>query len=240
MRIGFVLLHPEADDGAFLLAVAAAGALDAVGLPVVGARVVEPEAGEVEEGLPSLPRALALLGLQDRRLLADHPLLVTAVGLADVEEHAGAGIGDLHAEGGRPAGGDGGAGLRPERRDPVPSGRGGRGGEGEGRQRGDEQRESPCDAWGAGHPRNVPAMIPAMGRIFVTRSLPFRALDALAGEHEVDVWEGDLPPGREAMRERGRRADGLLSLVTDAVDAELLAACPELKAIANMAVGTDN
>ena len=79
-----------------------------------------------------------------------------------------------------------------------------------------------------------------MGRIFVTRALPFAALDRLAAEHELDVWEGDLPPGPEAMRERAAAADGLLSLVTDPVGADLLAACPDLKAIANMAVGTDN
>ena len=74
----------------------------------------------------------------------------------------------------------------------------------------------------------------------MTRALPFPALDRLAAEHELDVWEGDLPPGPEAMRERTAAADGLLSLVTDPVDAQLLAACPDLKAIANMAVGTDN
>jgi len=74
----------------------------------------------------------------------------------------------------------------------------------------------------------------------VTRALPFDALDRLAAEHELDVWEGDLPPAPEAMRERLARADGLLSLVTDPVGADLLAACPDLKAIANMAVGTDN
>ena len=74
----------------------------------------------------------------------------------------------------------------------------------------------------------------------MTRALPFDALDRLAAEHELDVWEGDLPPGPDAMRERLARADGLLALVTDPVDAELLAACPDLKAIANMAVGTDN
>ncbi len=83
-------------------------------------------------------------------------------------------------------------------------------------------------------------MMRAMGRIFVTRALPFPALDSLAEEHELDVWEGDLPPGPEALRERVAAADGLLSLVTDPVDADLLAACPDLKAIANMAVGTDN
>ena len=79
-----------------------------------------------------------------------------------------------------------------------------------------------------------------MGRIFVTRALPFGALERLAAEHELDVWEGDLPPGPDAMRERTQAADGLLSLVTDPVGADLLAACPDLKAIANMAVGTDN
>ena len=83
-------------------------------------------------------------------------------------------------------------------------------------------------------------MMPAMGRIFVTRALPFAALDRLAAEHELDVWEGDLPPGPDALRERLATADGLLSLVTDPVDADLIAACPDLKAIANMAVGTDN
>src|SRR5215204_260608 len=83
-------------------------------------------------------------------------------------------------------------------------------------------------------------MMPAMGRIFVTRALPFAALDRLAAEHELDVWEGDLPPGPDALRERLATADGLLSLVTDPVDANLIAACPNLEAIANMAVGTDN
>jgi lactate dehydrogenase-like 2-hydroxyacid dehydrogenase len=83
-------------------------------------------------------------------------------------------------------------------------------------------------------------MMPSMGRIFVTRALPFEALERLAAEHELDVWEGELPPGPQALRERTAAADGLLSLVTDPVDAELIAACPDLKAIANMAVGTDN
>ena len=83
-------------------------------------------------------------------------------------------------------------------------------------------------------------MMRMMGRIFVTRALPFAALDRLEAEHELDVWEGELPPGPEAMRERAAAADGLLSLVTDPVGADLLAACPDLKAIANMAVGTDN
>ena len=79
-----------------------------------------------------------------------------------------------------------------------------------------------------------------MARIFITRELPFEALERLRAEHELDVWEGDLPPDPEALRERAAAADALLSLVTDPIDAELIAAAPRLKAIANMAVGTDN
>jgi glyoxylate reductase len=83
-------------------------------------------------------------------------------------------------------------------------------------------------------------MIPRVGRIFVTRELPFPALDRLAAEHELDVWEEPLPPPPEALRERAAEADAILSLVTDPIDAEVIAAAPKLKAIANMAVGTDN
>src|SRR5829696_4544633 len=108
MRTGFVSGYLEADDRALLVAVArAARALDAVRLPVVRARVVEPEAGEVEELLLGHPGALALLGLQDRGLLADQALAVGLLGLAYVHEDAGAGVGDLHPERRGLAGGDG-------------------------------------------------------------------------------------------------------------------------------------
>src|SRR3712207_1796584 len=79
-----------------------------------------------------------------------------------------------------------------------------------------------------------------MARIFVTRELPFPALDRLRAEHELDVWPEPLPPPPGAMREHLSHADGLLSLVTDPVGADLLDAAPGLQAIANMAVGVDN
>ncbi|MGB2852136.1 MAG: D-glycerate dehydrogenase [Solirubrobacterales bacterium] len=80
-----------------------------------------------------------------------------------------------------------------------------------------------------------------MPRIFVTRKLPGDALGRLADAgHEVDVWNGELPPPRDELLGRTTTAEGLLCLLTDRVDAELLDACPELRAVANMAVGTDN
>ena len=79
-----------------------------------------------------------------------------------------------------------------------------------------------------------------MARCFVTRELSGGALERLRAEHEVDVWEGRLPPSRDELRERVRPADGLLCLLTDRVDRELIEASPDLRAISNYAVGTDN
>jgi glyoxylate reductase len=79
-----------------------------------------------------------------------------------------------------------------------------------------------------------------MARCFVTRRVPGGALDRLAAVHEVDVWEGRGQPPREELLERARLATGLLSQLTDRVDAELLDACPNLIAVSNYAVGVDN
>jgi glyoxylate reductase len=79
-----------------------------------------------------------------------------------------------------------------------------------------------------------------MARCFVTRQLPGRALDRLRAEHEVEVWPERLPPSRLDLIERAATAQGLLSLLTDRIDGDLLIDCPELRAIANYAVGYDN
>jgi glyoxylate reductase len=79
-----------------------------------------------------------------------------------------------------------------------------------------------------------------VARCFVTRALPGPALKRLAETHEVDIWPGRLPPGYEELRRRTAEADGLLSMLTDRVDAELMEGSPRLRAIANYAVGYDN
>jgi glyoxylate reductase len=79
-----------------------------------------------------------------------------------------------------------------------------------------------------------------MARVFVTRRLPFAALDRLRAAHEVDEWPGELPPGPDELRACLASAEGVLSLVTDPIDRSAIDAAPRLRAIANMAVGTDN
>jgi glyoxylate reductase len=79
-----------------------------------------------------------------------------------------------------------------------------------------------------------------VARVFVTRRLVGEALRRLAATHDVVVWPGDLPPSPEHLRERVAGAEGLLCLLTERVDEALLDAAPDLKVIANYAVGTDN
>ncbi|WP_456476068.1 2-hydroxyacid dehydrogenase [Oceanithermus sp.] len=81
-----------------------------------------------------------------------------------------------------------------------------------------------------------------MERVFVTRSLPGTALDELrqAG-YQVEVWPEFTAPPREVLLERVRGAAGLITMLEDRVDAQLMdAAGPQLKVIAQYAVGLDN
>lgn len=77
-------------------------------------------------------------------------------------------------------------------------------------------------------------------KAFITRALPDAALDIARTAAEIEVWTGELPPPREELIERAADADGLLCLLTDRIDAELLGRAPRLRVVSQMAVGYDN
>jgi len=78
-------------------------------------------------------------------------------------------------------------------------------------------------------------------RVFVTRIIPDEGLDPVREACEVDLWTDELPPPRDELLRRVAGVDGLLSLITDRVDDELLdAAGEQLKVVSNFAVGFDN
>jgi glyoxylate reductase len=80
----------------------------------------------------------------------------------------------------------------------------------------------------------------AQPRVFVTRRLPGEALERLSDASDVEVWPDRLPPPRAELLARAPELDGLLALLTDPIDAELMDAAPRLRAISNYAVGVDN
>ena len=78
-------------------------------------------------------------------------------------------------------------------------------------------------------------------KVFVTRAIPDRGLDVIKNFCNADVWTDELPPSRKVLLERVRGVDGILSLLTDRIDGEVLdAAGPQLKVVSNQAVGFDN
>ncbi len=82
-----------------------------------------------------------------------------------------------------------------------------------------------------------------MALIFVTRKIPDIGLQWLReGGHEVVVSEKDGVLTPEELKEAlsKRPYDGIASLLTDTIDASVLEAAPQVKIVANYAVGYNN
>ncbi|MCK5053035.1 MAG: D-glycerate dehydrogenase [Anaerolineales bacterium] len=78
-------------------------------------------------------------------------------------------------------------------------------------------------------------------RVFVTRIIPEEGLEMVRSVSEAEVWQGKLPPPYEVLVQKIASVDGLLCLLTDKIDSDLIAAAGEsLKVISQMAVGYDN
>lgn len=77
-------------------------------------------------------------------------------------------------------------------------------------------------------------------KVYVTRLIPEEGLDIIREVAEVKVWDGELPPPRDVLLKEAEEVDGLLSLLTDRIDAELMDRARNLKVVSNYAVGFDN
>jgi glyoxylate reductase len=78
-------------------------------------------------------------------------------------------------------------------------------------------------------------------QVFVTRRIPDAGLEMLQAEVDMEVWEGELPPPYETLQEKITNVDGILTLLTDRIDAPLIeSGAGRLKVISQYAVGFDN
>lgn len=78
-------------------------------------------------------------------------------------------------------------------------------------------------------------------KVFITRKILDKGLEMIHQFCDADIWLDDLPPSREVLMNRVQGIQGLLSLLTDSIDMEVMdSAGKNLKVISNHAVGTDN
>lgn len=76
--------------------------------------------------------------------------------------------------------------------------------------------------------------------ILISRTLPGEALARAGQGATVDLHGGVDPLPKPQLIARLRGKEGLICLVTDTIDGEVLASAPRLRVVANVAVGYDN
>ncbi len=82
-------------------------------------------------------------------------------------------------------------------------------------------------------------------RVFVTRELPGgdgegSPLARVYAAAAPEVWPERTPPPGDVLLDRAAACDGLLTMLTERIDARLLDQISRLRVVANMAVGYDN
>ncbi len=81
----------------------------------------------------------------------------------------------------------------------------------------------------------------SLPRVFVTRKLPQQGLDRISQHCDAFIWPDSLPPSRNDLLANVIGCQGLVTLLSDRIDAEVMeAAGPELRVISNYAVGYNN
>jgi len=77
-------------------------------------------------------------------------------------------------------------------------------------------------------------------RLLITRVLPQKGMDILGEKFVLDINHEDRIMPREELKERINDVDGLVCLLTDKIDAAIIARGMRLKVISNYAVGYNN
>jgi len=76
--------------------------------------------------------------------------------------------------------------------------------------------------------------------VLLTRRIPSSVLSKLDAFHDVERYDGPSPIPEDELRRRIADKHALICLLTENVSAETLAVAPDLKIVANIAVGYDN
>lgn len=81
---------------------------------------------------------------------------------------------------------------------------------------------------------------PAKPAVLISRQLPEPAVQLARSRAEVDAYAEDAPMPRAELLERLTGKQGLVCVISEAIDEPLLAARPGLRVVSNVAVGYNN
>jgi len=76
--------------------------------------------------------------------------------------------------------------------------------------------------------------------VLITRTIPRAGIDLLSERYRVLINEHDRPLSQSELLDLSKECDGLLCLLTDTIDKDFFDALPNIRAVANYAVGYNN
>jgi glyoxylate reductase len=76
--------------------------------------------------------------------------------------------------------------------------------------------------------------------VFITRAIAPKAVERLQASANVEVWQQDAPTPPEVLFEKASSVQGLITMLSDPIGADLIENAKNLKVISQMAVGYDN
>ena len=77
-------------------------------------------------------------------------------------------------------------------------------------------------------------------QVYVTRQIPQIGIDVLKEKCHVEMSNLDIPLPREILLQKVKKIDGIISMLSDKIDAKVINNAPKLKVISNYAVGYNN
>lgn len=76
--------------------------------------------------------------------------------------------------------------------------------------------------------------------VFVTRRIPDVGLNAIIAEFQTIIWEQETPPSKSDIIQNAQGCSGIVTLLSDPIDTEVIESLPQLEVISQYAVGYDN
>jgi len=86
----------------------------------------------------------------------------------------------------------------------------------------------------------IDRVYPVKSKVFVTRKLPSEGLKMIVEKFDARIWPSEEPPSAKEIIENAKECEGLVTLLSDPINAEVIDSLPNLRVIAQYAVGYDN